>query len=314
MPWHIESDNPECDGWAVVKDDDDTIEGCHATEDAAQAQVAALYASEEEAAAAAQEPAEDQDEEAVLVAAGALEEHADALLRGRTERETRNTQRLEVRRSQDGAEVIVGGYASVFDSPYTVTDHLGEYQETVRSGAFARSIKQQDDVRFYVNHEGMALARSSAGNLDVAEDDTGLAYEARLDARVSYVRDLEALMETGVMRESSFAFAPKKQAWNADYTERELIEVQLFDVSVVSLPANPAASAGLRALEVLLAEARQGKVLSTKNEGLIRDVVEQLSTLLESLTRQDADDDARDAYATMTYDKAAATLEVLRRR
>ena len=46
MPWHIESDNPECEGWAVVKDDDGEIEGCHATEEAAEEQLAALNAAE----------------------------------------------------------------------------------------------------------------------------------------------------------------------------------------------------------------------------------------------------------------------------
>jgi HK97 family phage prohead protease len=46
MPWHIESDNAGCDGYAVVKDDDGEIEGCHQTRDAAERQLAALYSSE----------------------------------------------------------------------------------------------------------------------------------------------------------------------------------------------------------------------------------------------------------------------------
>lgn len=47
MPWHIDNDNPACDGFAVVKDADGEIEGCHPTEAAAQDQLAALYASEQ---------------------------------------------------------------------------------------------------------------------------------------------------------------------------------------------------------------------------------------------------------------------------
>lgn len=46
MPWHIEANNPNCSGWAVVKDDDGSIAGCHDTEGEAQAQMAALYANE----------------------------------------------------------------------------------------------------------------------------------------------------------------------------------------------------------------------------------------------------------------------------
>lgn len=46
MPWHIESDHPDCQGFAVVKDDDLEVEGCHRTKAQAEAQLAALYASE----------------------------------------------------------------------------------------------------------------------------------------------------------------------------------------------------------------------------------------------------------------------------
>jgi hypothetical protein len=49
MPWHIETANPECaSGYAVVKDDDGTIEGCHRTRREALAQLAALNIAEAE--------------------------------------------------------------------------------------------------------------------------------------------------------------------------------------------------------------------------------------------------------------------------
>lgn len=51
MPWHIETANPECaSGYAVVKDDDGTIEGCHRTRREALAQLAALNIAEAERA------------------------------------------------------------------------------------------------------------------------------------------------------------------------------------------------------------------------------------------------------------------------
>ncbi len=52
MPWHVEQNRPDCDGWAVVKDDDNTLAGCHPTEQAALDQVAALYANEPDMAVA----------------------------------------------------------------------------------------------------------------------------------------------------------------------------------------------------------------------------------------------------------------------
>lgn len=46
MPWHISNKKEECSGYAVVKDDDGKVVGCHTTEAEAKAQLAALYASE----------------------------------------------------------------------------------------------------------------------------------------------------------------------------------------------------------------------------------------------------------------------------
>jgi hypothetical protein len=52
MPWHIETANPDCaSGYAVVKDDDGTIEGCHRTRREALAQLAALNIAEAERSA-----------------------------------------------------------------------------------------------------------------------------------------------------------------------------------------------------------------------------------------------------------------------
>jgi uncharacterized protein len=47
MPWHIETDNPECaGGFAVVKDDDGQVVGCHESEESAQDQLTALNIAE----------------------------------------------------------------------------------------------------------------------------------------------------------------------------------------------------------------------------------------------------------------------------
>ena len=51
MPWHIETSNPDCrSGYAVVKDDDGEVEGCHRTRREALAQLAALNIAEAERA------------------------------------------------------------------------------------------------------------------------------------------------------------------------------------------------------------------------------------------------------------------------
>lgn len=59
MPWSIVEGDERCDAgeFAVVKDEDNELEGCHATRADAEAQIAALYASEAEDGADAAMPA-----------------------------------------------------------------------------------------------------------------------------------------------------------------------------------------------------------------------------------------------------------------
>jgi HK97 family phage prohead protease len=333
MPYTIVADHPDCDpgGFAVV-DSSGGVVGCYATELDAEDAMKALMAQQNSATEAEDEGNPHDDAEAILELEIASDTPALELVRGaalpRAARATkigREERRgsLELREDAAGGGSTVFGYASKFDSPYTVTDMFGEYEEVIHRGAFDRTIREQD-VRLFVDHEGLALARSSV-NLRLAEDQTGLYYEAALDPTVTVVSDLTKLMRAGIMRESSFAFQPVRQEWNADYTRRDIYEAKLYDVSVVSIPANPAASAGVRkaleagepielelALRALFttAELREGKVLSAANEKIVREAVDALSAMLASLEKA-ADGGSRDAGAMMIE---KAFVEIARRR
>jgi HK97 family phage prohead protease len=324
MPWHTETDNAECTDpatpIAVVNDADGTVEGCYATELDAQDAINVLMEAQ---SSAEEEPADEPAEPAAPVEAHNV--NGLPLARGvRPDRETRSGS-LQMRASGDGSTLTVYGHAATFDQPYEVTDWLGTYTETIDRGAFDKTLTEAD-VRFYVDHEGVALARSSAGNLDLRTDETGLAYEARLPGKVSVVQDLGELMRAGIMRESSFAFQTVRDEWNKDYTERNVQEVKLYDVSVVSLPANPAALAGVRAALMVRSLApdlwtpelaagiglaiREGKVLSESNASLVRDVVDMLQKLLDAAAPK-GQNSARDERAMMVR---RALVEVARRR
>ena len=56
-------------------------------------------------------------------------------------------------------------------------------------------------------------------------------------------------MRRGDLSQMSFAFRTIKDAWSDDRTVRELKEVQLFDVSVVTFPAYEQTMAELRELK-----------------------------------------------------------------
>lgn len=151
-----------------------------------------------------------------------------------------------------GSLVDIEGYASVTNEPYTVSDWLGEYTEMIEAGAFKKTLKEKDDVRLLFNHDGIPLARTKSETLTLEEDDTGLKVDATLDGRMTVANDVTVAIERGDLDEMSFAFQVTKQSWSPDYSQRTIHEVKLFDVSVVTYPANPATSVKLRAVDFLL--------------------------------------------------------------
>jgi len=78
MPWHIEDDHPECLGFAVVKDEDGEIEGCHRTRAQAEDQLAALNISEYEDDED-DDPEDMDDQDRALDEIDQLVDHADEM-------------------------------------------------------------------------------------------------------------------------------------------------------------------------------------------------------------------------------------------
>lgn len=138
---------------------------------------------------------------------------------------------LELRADGDGKTLV--GYAAVFDSP---SEPL-PWTEFVRRGAFSKTIKDGADVRLLIDHEGVPLARTKSGTLKLNEDDTGLRIEASLDDANPDAAKLLSAMRRGDISQMSFAFETVKDAWSDDRRTRELKEVRLYDVSVVTYPA-----------------------------------------------------------------------------
>lgn len=160
----------------------------------------------------------------------------------RDENETRRIaySDLEIRASDDGTKIV--GYAAVFDSP----SEPMPFTEYVRSGAFSKTLNDGADVRLLIDHKGIPLARTKSGTLRLEEDDIGLRIETDLDPMNPDAARLISAMKRGDMSQMSFAFRTVKDSWNNDRSIRELKEVQLYDVSVVTFPAYEETVAELR--------------------------------------------------------------------
>ena len=147
---------------------------------------------------------------------------------------------LEVRAEGNGNTLV--GYAALFDSPSEPMPFI----EYVKRGAFSKTLNDGADVRLLINHEGVPLARSKSGTLAMEEDERGLRVEADLDPMNPDSARILSAMKRGDISQMSFAFRTIKDSYNADRSVRELREVQLFDVSLVTFPAYEETVAELR--------------------------------------------------------------------
>jgi uncharacterized protein len=173
--------------------------------------------------------------------------------------------RVERRADGDSESVVVVGHASVFDQWTTLYE--GRYftwREIVRPGAFARAIRDGQDVRALWNHDAnIVLGRTRSGTLVLREDEQGLLSEIN-PPPTQTVRDLVlSPIDRGDVSGMSFAFdvpnsgerriSEKPDGSTVVETgferitlrtdgerrieERELLNVDIFDVSPVTYPA-----------------------------------------------------------------------------
>jgi uncharacterized protein len=167
----------------------------------------------------------------------------------------------EVREATDGGLPQFVGHASMFDTRYAIGNPLtwGFYEEVAR-GAFAKTIAE-GDARFLIDHDtSMPVARVSAGTLRLAEDRVGLATDADLNVRKTYVSDLVENLNDKTITGMSIGFRVIKDEWfletvstsdgqTVDVEIRRILEAQLLEVSAVTFPASETTDAGLRTIE-----------------------------------------------------------------
>lgn len=159
----------------------------------------------------------------------------------------------EVRAEADG--ITVEGYAAVFNE---IADIGGMFREVIAPGAFTEAIGR-DDVVFLINHDGLPLARTRSGTLELSEDKRGLKMRTVLDPDDPDVKSIAGKMKRGDLDKMSFAFLPEVQEWDdsGDVPLRTIKKAALYDVSIVTTPAYDGTEIGLRSLEAFRTEQRR---------------------------------------------------------
>lgn len=210
----------------------------------------------------------------------------------KTDREYRD---MILRIVEDEEDKKVTGYATTFDEPYVLweDDEVRIFEE-VDPAAFAET--DMSDVIMQYNHEGRVFARVSNGTLTVTPDDHGLLVDADLGG-TEIGRQLYEEIRGGYTDKMSFGFTvtgedilrQEDQTKPITVTRRITKIGKLYDVSAVSLPANPGTAISARTKEFcdgviaqLAEECRQAEAAKHKEEQRA-----QLAQLLKEVRNHD---------------------------
>lgn len=177
--------------------------------------------------------------------------------------------RVERRAEGGGAAPVFVGHAAVFDAETVIYEsEFYRWTEVVRRGAFRNALAEAQDVRALFNHDAnYVIGRTASGTLSLAEDAAGL-LATFTPPDIQWARDLMVSVERGDVTGMSFGFRVRPGGERSVFTRqgsqerefRELLDLDLSDVSIVTYPAYDATSVAIRSrAEAREVEAREAR-------------------------------------------------------
>jgi len=161
--------------------------------------------------------------------------------------EYRHLLKAELRLQDENGKKKIIGHAAIFNS---LSEELWGFKERVMPGAFKRTLAEGADVRALINHNpSLVLGRNKAGTLTLKEDERGLF--ASIDPPDTTAgRDIIESINRKDIDGMSIGFRSVDERWIKEdgMNIRELIDVDLFDISVVTYPAYTTTEVMIRSL------------------------------------------------------------------
>lgn len=159
--------------------------------------------------------------------------------------------------TEDGS-LKIGGYAATFNQE---ADGLN-FREMIAPGAFTRTLQSDNSVFLLVNHDfsELPLAATQSGTLRLVEDSVGLRMEATLDPSNPRAAEVASALSRGDVDKMSFAFTVAEGGDTREGGLRTLTDLDLYEVSVVTLPAYSSTSVGMRSVQDETIELKKQKL------------------------------------------------------
>lgn len=220
--------------------------------------------------------------------------------------------KLETREGRQGREIrsfalsikatgddgSVEGYGSVFG----VRDN---YDDVIASGAFAQTLK---DHKSAGTMPAMLWQHDSCEPIGVwtemVEDGKGLKIKGKLALDTVRGKEAHALLKMGALNGLSIGFVSKQWAYDRDTEVRTLTEIDLWEVSLVTFPANEKARiTGVKAADAAAITTVRQAEKALRDAGFSDDAAKAFVASVKRIAL-----DERDAHGAAAAMKAANRL------
>ena len=201
--------------------------------------------------------------------------------------------------AQMPSEGVVEGYAATFDR---IPDSYGD---VIKAGAFADSLKAWQEtgkpIPLLYGHSTEDPAFNIGKLTEAHEDERGLFVRAEFDADNEKAQYVRKLVQEGRLYQFSFAYEIL-DAGNVtldDGTDAyELRKMNLFEVSLVQIPANQrAVVTGIKSAEPELKAGRRNSKADEDELRRVLDMAESITTTVRALLGEEQDEDTEEPDA-----------------
>jgi HK97 family phage prohead protease len=160
-----------------------------------------------------------------------------------------------IRADEDGDGLTMEGYAAVFNAPTEINSWEGNFRETIRQGAFKKTLQERTPVLMFDHGQHPLIGSMPLGKITKAREDShGVFVEARLSDNwlIQPVRD--AIRDGGIQG-MSFRFSVVKDEWvksakRGGLPDRYISELRAMELGPVVFPAYPQTEVGVRSREL----------------------------------------------------------------
>ena len=210
----------------------------------------------------------------------------------------RQTRAFALSLKATGEDGSVEGYGSVFG----VRD---SYDDVIAGGAFKGSLAEHKTAG---TMPAMLWQHDPSEPIgvwtDMVEDERGLRIKGKLALDTARGKEAHALLKMGALNGLSIGFVSKQWAYDRDSEVRTLTEVDLWEVSLVTFPANAASRiTGVKAADVGTVQTLRDAERALRDAGLSADVARAFVAQVKRIALEE-----RDAPGAAAAMKAADRL------